>query len=102
MNEVTIQVELDGTEFDITFDYEYYHRPAKLSGAWENCNPEEEEFSFSIIELPLWLNSVEAWELYELDECVFWDAAMEDIASCKADYGDYLYDQMRDERVLGC
>ena len=100
MNEVTIQVELDGTEFDITFSYEHSYQPAKLSGAWEDCYPEEEEFEWEIIEQPYWLNAIESWELLEIDEDVFWDAAMNDIASCKQDYGDYLYDQMRDDLIM--
>ncbi len=99
MNEVTIQVELDGTEFDITFSYEHSYQPAKLSGAWEDCYPEEEDFLFTIEDIPSWLNAIESWELYEVHEEVFWDAAMNDIASCRADYGDYLFDQMRDERL---
>jgi len=99
MNSTTITVELDGVEFNIEFEYDYLWTPARTVGRPEDCYPSESDFSWEIIDQPSWLNAIESWELEYLDEDVFYYAAMDDIQSMKADYGDFLYDQMRDAKA---
>ncbi len=102
MNTVSIWVELEGTEVEIQFNYTYSYQAAKLSGPWDESYPESEDFEFEVIEPTFWLNALEQWELNDIPEEVFFEAAMEDIASDKADYADYKYDEYRDSLMEGC
>jgi len=104
MNNTSIYIELDGVEFEIEFEYSYYYQPAKLYGPWEDSHPEEEDFMLSVSLPSYWLNSIESWELNEIGEDVFWDAAMEDIDLSKLDVGG-MWDNERDYLIdedLGC
>jgi len=99
MSSTTITIELDGTEFDIEFKYEHFYSAARLFGAPEDCCPEEEEFEWVLVGTPPYLNAIESWELDEIGEEVFFEAAMANIESRKQDYGDYLYDVWKDEQL---
>jgi len=104
MNNTSVYIELDGVEFEIEFEYSYYYQPAKLSGPWEESHPEEGEFTYEVFTPTYWLNATEAWEFMEIDEEVFWDAALNDAWGIEGDY-DPMWDNERDYLIdenLGC
>lgn len=86
MKETNIFVELDGTEFEVYFEYSYSYTPANTNGRPEDCHPESEEWEWELVGVDeMRYNAIELWELYHLDESVFFDAAIEDMSGSDYD-----------------
>ena len=102
MDTANIWVELDGTEFNIEFEYDYYYQAAKLTGPWESCHPEEEEFEFNVISPKCWMSALEELELSEIPEEIFFEAVQEDMAAERECRAADMYDSMRDDMIGGC
>lgn len=72
-------VELDGTEIELSFKYQYYYQSAFTTGRPEDCYPEEEDFEYEVFEPDYWLNAIEQWELDNIGQDKFYDLAIEDM-----------------------
>ena len=74
-----------GEEYEVVFEYDYYFSPGNYHGLPEDCYPDEEDFSWSILDNGRAPDNL----VGEITDDQVWEAAqddMEDAAGYAEDY----------------